>query len=253
MPTPPLPRARASIDATVMRPPCLAAAPLARGARRAMQLGATAAVLVPLGAARAGAQSGAPPVVDACYVPASGTIYRIDTPESPTPGAPNGCRNSQHVRFRWNQQGPAGGIGAVGKPGEPGEPGEPGAAGAQGPVGPPGADGPRGPMGPAGEPGAVGPKGVSGLETLQWTMSMAGTGYGPFASAIWKTSVGASCPAGKRAIAGGAGHSDTNDAAADVVGSAAPITLSSVAWVFTFWNYSRDARGVRYWLTCINE
>jgi hypothetical protein len=98
----------------------------------------------------------------------------------------------------------------------------------------------------------VGAKGGSGLETLHWTGSVDGTGYGPFAVAIWNTYLQGSCPAGKRGIAGGAGHRDTNDAAAEVVGSAAPLDASSVDWVFTFWNYSRDGRGIRYWLTCVN-
>ena len=189
------------------------------------------------------------PVMNACYVPASGTIYRIDTGEISVPGAPGACRSSQHVPFLWNQQGPLGPAGAVGAPGPQGEPGAPGA---QGPVGPKGDRGPYGPQGPPGPTGPVGPKGVSGLETVHWTGSVSGTGYGPFASAVWHTWVQGSCPAGKRGIAGGAGHSDPNDAAAEVVGSAAPMDAIGATWVFTFWNYSRDPRGIRYWLTCVN-
>ena len=212
---------------------------------------AAAAVTVFLAASAVHAQS-APPAIDACYVPASGTTYRLDTSEGPAPGAPRACRSSQHVRFRWNQQGPAGPDGADGAPGPRGEPGEPGPVGAQGPAGPQGVYGPRGPMGVIGPTGPVGPRGVSGLETLHWTGEVGGTGYGPFATAFSPSYLEASCPAGKRGIAGGAGHRDTNDAAAEVVGSAAPLSADGIGWVFTFWNYSRDGRGIRYWLTCVN-
>ena len=98
----------------------------------------------------------------------------------------------------------------------------------------------------------MGAKGVSALETVNWTAEVPGTGYGPLAGAVTYTYLQGACPAGKRGIAGGAGHRDTNDAAAEVVGSAAPLTASWTDWVFTFWNYSRDGRGVRYWLTCVN-
>ena len=55
-----------------------------------------------------------PPTIEACYVPASGTIYRINTAASPAPGAPAACLSAAHVKFLWNQQGPAG------PPGPPG-------------------------------------------------------------------------------------------------------------------------------------
>lgn len=61
-----------------------------------------------------------PPTIDACYVPISGTIYRIDTQTSPAAGAPRACLNVTHVRFTWNQQGPAGPAGPSGPPGPPG-------------------------------------------------------------------------------------------------------------------------------------
>ena len=205
---------------------------------------ATAAVTLLLGAPALHAQGPAPDnkVLTACYVPASGTIYRVDV----------ACRSSQHVLFRWNQQGPPGPDGVVGPRGPAGEPGVPGATGAQGPVGPAGDHGPRGPTGAPGPTGPMGAKGVSGLETLHWTGSVSGTGYGPFATAFSTSYEERACPAGKRGIAGGAGHGEPNDAAAEVVGSAAPLGADGIGWVFTFWNYSRDGRGVRYWLTCVN-
>jgi hypothetical protein len=68
-----------------------------------------------------------PPTIEACYVPASGTIYRVDTPTSPAPGAPKQCLSATHVRFTWNQQGPAG------PPGPKGDKGDPGSAASIGP------------------------------------------------------------------------------------------------------------------------
>src|SRR5262245_10695412 len=56
-----------------------------------------------------------------CYVPASGTVYRIKGA-----GLPDACRSKNHVEFTWSLQGPVG---------------------AAGPTGP---TGPRGPAGPAG-------------------------------------------------------------------------------------------------------
>jgi hypothetical protein len=83
--------------------------------------------LVVVGAARyASAQSAPPPTIDACYVPASGTVYRIDTPASPAPGAPKQCLSPTHVAFAWTRTGPAGPQGPRGLQG---------AAGPQGPAG----------------------------------------------------------------------------------------------------------------------
>jgi hypothetical protein len=75
----------------------------------------------------------APVLIYACYVPQSGTVYRIreaDTREN--------CASDQHVEFFWNEQGPEG------PPGPPGPQGPAGPAGAQGPAGPPGPQGPAG-------------------------------------------------------------------------------------------------------------
>jgi hypothetical protein len=56
-----------------------------------------------------------------CYVPNSGTVYRIKAE-----GLPDACRGKSHVEFTWSLQGP------------------------QGPAGPAGPTGPQGPTGPAG-------------------------------------------------------------------------------------------------------
>jgi hypothetical protein len=68
-----------------------------------------AAALLVLGAANAAtaaAQAGSPPpTIEACYVPATGTIYRIGTAESPAAGAPADCLSPKHVRFNWSRRG----------------------------------------------------------------------------------------------------------------------------------------------------
>jgi hypothetical protein len=84
-------------------------------ARCAFAACAAVAVLV-AAPSLAGAQS-----LTGCYVPSSGTVYRIKAA-----GLPDSCRNAQHVEFTWSGQGPAG------------------PAGPQGPVGPQGPAGPSG-------------------------------------------------------------------------------------------------------------
>ena len=48
----------------------------------------------------------------ACYVPSSGTVYRIKTADTPS-----ACTKSTHVQFSWNHQGPVGPQGPKGDPG----------------------------------------------------------------------------------------------------------------------------------------
>lgn len=73
---------------------------------RTLTLGAAAALLGALVPAPAAAQD----VIYACYVPTSGTIYRVadETAE---------CKGSNHVAFHWNVEGPAGDDGADGQDG----------------------------------------------------------------------------------------------------------------------------------------
>ncbi len=58
-----------------------------------------------------------PTTLEACYVPLSGTLYRIDPPASPAANAPKGCLASTHVKCLWNQQGMNGEQGAPGPAG----------------------------------------------------------------------------------------------------------------------------------------
>lgn len=85
----------------------------------------------------------------ACYVPASGTVYMIKEP-----GTPTACNSNAHVQFTWST------------------------SGLTGPQGPQGATGPAGPTGPT---GASGP--LSGLEFHSQAATLVPTGsanYGIF-------------------------------------------------------------------------
>ena len=100
----------------------------------------------------ASSQNAPPAIIYACYVPTSGTVYRIkETDLRET------CTSPHHVEFNWNQQGP------VGPQGPQGIPGPTGATGAKGATGLTGATGATGPAGPT---GATGPAGASGVGDL---------------------------------------------------------------------------------------
>lgn len=63
----------------------------------------------------------------ACYVPGSGTVYRIKEP-----GLPDACRSAQHVEFTFSAEGDPGPQGPAGPQGPQGDQGPPGPAGAVG-------------------------------------------------------------------------------------------------------------------------
>lgn len=110
-------------------------------------LGATLAALA-LGTIAPSAEAQTTPdpnTLYACYVPLSGTLYRIRTADTR-----DNCASSQHVMFWFNQTGPQGPAGP------------PGPQGPQGPQGPAGPAGPPGPQGPTGAQGIPGPKGDPG-------------------------------------------------------------------------------------------
>src|ERR1044071_10250761 len=50
--------------------------------------------------------------IAACYVPASGTIYRIGST-----GLPTTCLATSHIKFSWSITGPPGAAGATGATG----------------------------------------------------------------------------------------------------------------------------------------
>src|ERR1041384_2761668 len=83
--------------------------------------------------------------INACYVPASGTISRIGLT-----GLPSSCLAASHIRFSWNAGGSPGAPGATGATGSAGATGATGSAGATGPTGSAGATGASGPAGATG-------------------------------------------------------------------------------------------------------
>jgi trimeric autotransporter adhesin len=109
-------------------------------------------------------------VLHACFVPASGTVYRIGAA-----GLAADCIVPSHVRFSWNEHGAAGPAGPPGPPGEQGERGE------------------RGDKGDPGEPGTVArkPNGALDLDEVNGLVA-AGTldtgnlpAWGPGVRLMW--------------------------------------------------------------------
>lgn len=84
--------------------------------------------------------SPAPKILYACYVPLTGSVYRIKEP-----GLKDTCTSLAHVLFQWTDadgmagspgpQGPAGPTGPKGDKGDKGDQGDPGPQGPQGPAG----------------------------------------------------------------------------------------------------------------------
>ena len=154
--------------------------------------------LLPLTLAHAQVQGDANSgVIYACYIPASGTVYRIKGL-----GLPNACRGA-HIEFSFNltgvkgdigPQGPAGTNGTNGEAGAPGAPGAPGTNGEAGAPGAPGAPGTNGTNGLDGTNGVDGKDGVSGYEIVRTTIPV---GPGPFIG------LQARCPSGKHPFGGG--------------------------------------------------
>jgi hypothetical protein len=84
-------------------------------------------------ASKVEAQTTAPKILWACYIPTTGTTYRIKETD-----LKQDCQKSTHVMFSWNETGPQGPQGMQGEKGP------------AGPQGPQGLQGPQGPQGPAG-------------------------------------------------------------------------------------------------------
>ena len=123
-------------------------------------------------------------VIYACYVPGSGSLYRIKATD-PT----ETCKSPQHVELHWNVIGPQGPQGSQGPIGPVG------VAGAQGSQGPLGAAGPAGTAGSSGAQGSTGPAGIAGYEVVTVSVEH------PFER--FDEMVVAHCPAGKKVIGGG--------------------------------------------------
>jgi hypothetical protein len=145
-------------------------------------------------------QAAADDTIRACYVPASGTIYRIGVA-----GGPTACRGN-HVEMKWTVSGSAGAQGPAGPQGETGPAGPQGEAGPAGPKGDTGPAGPQGPAGPAGSGGGT----FSAKMIVRDSIDIA---PGRFARAI------APCPVGTVLIGGGFQFSFFDRAYTKLVGS----------------------------------
>jgi hypothetical protein len=76
---------------------------------RASLISFVACVLLTMAAPTAAAQTQIIPakVLWACYVPLTGTVYRI-SPDGSDAGLRTACSSTSHVQFSWNEQGPPG-------------------------------------------------------------------------------------------------------------------------------------------------
>ena len=131
-----------------------------------------------------------PEIIHACFVPQSGTLYRIKATDPAET-----CKSPQHVAIQWNITGAIGPEGVMGVAGPIGPAGPQGPKGPVGPAGPQGETGPLGPAGAKGSSGAAGPNGVVGIEVVKVTE--------PHDWITVDHSLEATCPAGKKVIAGG--------------------------------------------------
>jgi hypothetical protein len=116
----------------------------------------------------------APGVVYSCYVPKTGTVYRIKTPDTPA-----ACVKPDHVEFSWNIQG------------------------IQGAQGPAGSTGPVGATGPQGGQGVAGPQGAAGISGFVYVRSDPIIIYPNSQIPNGVTQGLAFCPQGKVALGGG--------------------------------------------------
>ena len=163
----------------------------------------------------------------ACYVRATGVVYRID----PT-GADDRVRRRcirKHVRFSWEPRGPEGPVGPEGMQGGLGPVGADGAMGPPGPEGPEGPIGPQGPVGPQGELGPTGPEGPKGGDGPRGEMVSGPTGPRGFTGPTGPQGprgpggpVGPDGPAGLPGPAGPEGPEGSQGTAPGPIGPAGP-------------------------------
>jgi hypothetical protein len=131
--------------------------------------------------------------------------------------------------------------GLAGPQGERGERGPAGATGATGPKGETGPKGDTGPAGPQGAPGPAGPPGPSGISGLEYSVNSPGI-YVPSDSAGGGY---VRCPAGKKALGGGASVDNANV----YVNTSAPLD-DGTGWTVYFNNNSSGAVTVYAWAIC---
>lgn len=144
-------------------------------------LATTVALFVSL-SSTAGGQAAAD-TLRACFVPGSGTVYRIKVPNTPA-----ACVATSHIEFSFNAKGTQGDVGPAGPKGDAGPAGPKGDAGAKGDAGP------TGPQGPAGDPAPADGVGVI-LEVLE-TINVPSSNFGGTDKIV-------ACPAGRIPVSGG--------------------------------------------------
>jgi hypothetical protein len=200
------------------------------------------------------AQSVANDSIKACFVPASGTIYRVGTAS-----APPACVDPSHIPFHFNARGPQGSkgdSGAAGPKGAQGDSGLRGPKGKTGPVGPqgpvgiglPGAQGPVGPIGPQG------PAGMGSATTFSREEGsfLIGTFLGNETNYSHLIEGELSCSAGKTAVGGGfLMPYPALGTAGDYLNfwGSRPSALKSAAWIFSFEHHG-PSQTVKIWVVC---
>ena len=167
-------------------------------------------------------------VIYACYVPNSGTMYRIKATDPPET-----CKSQNHIQIQWEVEGPQGPQGPQGPIGPQG------AVGPAGPIGPAGAQGPQGPVGPAGAQGPAGPAGAAGYEVVSVNVE-----HNFF---VTDEAVTAQCPAGKKVLGGG----HIMNPAVGRVGHSRPAN-SNTAWYVYIDNLGGNTPFISAWAICAN-
>lgn len=140
--------------------------------------------------------------------------------------------------------------GATAGPGAPGSAGARGETGPQGPVGPAGPEGPvgpEGPQGPEGPRGLTGPAGPQGAPGLSGVETVTATNFSNVVRL--EATATATCPAGKRVIAGGGDI--TSPFPERKVGLVVSRPMGSDAWTATARTYEPNT-GVNMttWAVC---
>lgn len=216
----------------------------------------SALALVVSMAAPVAAQETTDELIYACYVPLTGTVYRIKAP-----GAPETCRKPRgkamnghgaqdHIEFTVAKGGIGGAVGPAGPQGEPGpvgpagpqgEPGPAGPVGPQGAQGIQGASGATGPSGPQGQQGPQGHPGVSGYEVINRAVTSLNGTTSPFA---------VNCSIGKKPLGGGFYSTDMNGANVQVTKNAPYANNGSLGWIVEIKNASGANAGFMLYAVC---
>jgi hypothetical protein len=204
--------------------------------------------------------------VYACYVPLTGTVYRIKAVGAPSEcfklrGNRAGQEDRNHIEFNWSKAG--GPVGPMGPAGPQGEPGPAGPQGEPGPAGPQGEPGPMGPAGPQGETGAAGSMGPAGPQGVQGAAGPQGPQGSPGLSAwqlvsrtVTVTTAGGTfttaCPVTKRPLGGGYSGNDMNTANLGVAKNGPFMNGMDNGWIVQFSNSTASNSSVTLYVICAN-